>query len=343
MDFSTVMKNKKWLVYFSMLLCCLFKYSISPGQTYFKGFGDVTTGFENNKVSFGLGEQDLFITSEISNRLSFLGETVFKLDSLSHSGFDVSIERFLVKYGIIGNNSVVIGKLHSPLNYWNDNYHHGRIFFPTIYRPLLFESEIIPLHTTGINLQGHDLGNLKFGYDLMIGNGLGSSDVKDNDRYKSFTAALHIKPFQKFRIGASYYKDVISKGAKMHEGRIITQQVKQRLYSGSVSYFGNKFEFLAEGSWANNTTDSTGKKKSLAYYFYAGFRITEKLTAYTRVDAVHSEEGELFYEKNNTSSFLAGIRFKLNYLAVLKMEYQHEDREMEGVRNSITAQVAVRF
>src|SRR4029079_917110 len=126
-----------------------------------------------------------------NDRLSFLGESVFKYTPSSPTEFSVSIERVVIKYNFYGNNNLLIGKHHTPLNYWNDTYHHGRLFFPTINRPLLFAAEIIPLHTTGISLQGQNLGSLKFGYDLMVGNGLGSSNVTDNDKHKSVTAAVH--------------------------------------------------------------------------------------------------------------------------------------------------------
>ncbi|HMD01020.1 MAG TPA: hypothetical protein VKH37_12740, partial [Ferruginibacter sp.] len=220
---------------------------------------------------------------------------------------------------------------------------HGRVFFPTIDRPYLFEAEIIPLHTTGIGIQGHDLGKLKFGYDFMIGNGLGSEDVADNDNHKSWTVAAHIKPFDKMRIGASYYNDVISKDAHLHSGKVILQEVNQSLYSGSLSYFGNKFELLAEGTLAMNQTDSTGTKQTLASYCYGGYRINEKLTGYFRVDDVHYQNGELFYNKNDVTSVLVGLRYKINYLAVIKLEYQHRRFELGDAGNNVTAQVAVGF
>ena len=48
----------------------------------------------------------------------------------------------------------------------------------------------------------------------MVGNGIGSGETTDNDKAKSVTAAIHIKPFDGFRLGVSYYRDKISKGAK---------------------------------------------------------------------------------------------------------------------------------
>src|SRR5438309_6865700 len=169
--------------YSRLLLFVLFGLFVSKTvfsqNTQIRGFVDALASYQDNKVSFGFGEQDLFITSQLNDRISFLGESVFKFDPFSKTDFSVSIERIVIKYNIKGNHNLLIGKHHTPLNYWNDTYHHGRLFFPTIFRPLLFSENIIPLHTTGIGLQGHDLGNLKFGYDLMVGNGLGSSDIQD--------------------------------------------------------------------------------------------------------------------------------------------------------------------
>ncbi len=108
----------------------------SFGQdTQIKGFVDVLTTYNNDKVSFGFGEQDLFITSVINDRISFLAESVFKFTPSSPTQFSVSVERIVIKYNIKGNNDLILGKVHTPINYWNNTYHHGRVFFPTIDRP----------------------------------------------------------------------------------------------------------------------------------------------------------------------------------------------------------------
>ncbi len=310
-------------------------------NTTIKGFADVLASYDK-KASFGFDEQDLFITSQLNDRFSFLGESVFKFESFSPTDFNVSIERLIVKYNYYGNHNIILGKVHTPINYWNDTYHHGRVFYPTIERPLLFDAEIIPLHTTGINFQGHDLGNLKFGYDFMIGNGLGSLPVEDNDRYKSVTAAVHIKPVDKMRIGASYYSDVVSKGATV-EGKLINWKVRQQLVTGSFAYFGKKFELLAESTLALNHTDTTGTKQTHASYLYTGYKITQKLIPYLRVDDLHYQNGELLFTKDNTRSFLLGLRYQINYLTVVKMEYQHIKQELEGSANKVTLQIAIGF
>ena len=335
--------TKKLICFSIFFIYTFFSSSSAVAQnTQIRGFVDALASYEKGKVSFGFGEQDLFITSELSDRLTFLGESVFKYTPSSPTEFSVSIERIVIKYNFQGNNNIIIGKIHSPLNYWNDTYHHGRVFFPTIERPLLFAAEIIPLHTTGLSVQGHDFGKLKFGYDVVVGNGLGSADVLDNDKRKSVTLAVHIKPADKLRIGVSYYNDAISKGSTVND-KTINWKVNQNLFTGSVAYFGNKFEVLAEGTFGINKTDTTGSKSTWASYIYSGYKITEKLVPYVRFDDLQYDKGEIYYNKNNTTSIIAGVRYEINYLAVVKLEYQYQHTETEGRINTITAQFAIGF
>jgi hypothetical protein len=332
-------------IIFAVVLLVYLSASIpSRGQnTQIRGFADVLTSVQDDRLSFGFDEQDLFITSQLSDRFSFLGESVFKFTSSSPTTFSVSIERIIIKYNFAGNHNILIGKHHTPLNYWNDTYHHGRVFFPTIYRPLLFDAEIIPIHTTGISFRGQNLGSLRFGYDLMLGNGIGSVDVFDQNEGKSLTAAVHIKPVDGLRLGVSWYHDDIAKGSKMHDGDILDWEVKQNLLTASVSYFGDKFELLAESTFGSNKTDTTGTKQTIATYVYAGYKIKEKIVPYVRLDWLDFEEGEIFYNKNNTNSFVGGIRYNINYLIALKFEYQHQHAELQGDMDKFTVQLAVGF
>jgi len=336
-------KGKITIFYAILLGCLCFSFQSLGQRTQIRGFMDVLTGLQDDKVSFTLGEQDLFITSELSDRFSFLGESVFKFTPGTPTTFSVSIERAIVKYNFQGNHNLLIGKHHTPINYWNDTYHHGRVLFPTIYRPLLFEADIIPLHTTGVSLQGQNLGNLKFGYDLMIGNGLGSDDVLDNNKRKSITAAVHIKPAEGLRIGLSWYNDEMTAGSRTHDGKLITWDVRQNLFSPSVAYFGNKVEVLAESTLANNHTDTTGTKQTFGGYIYAGYRIKEKLVPYVRFDRLHFQDGEILFDKNNTTSIVGGIRYNINYLTAVKLEYQYERTELVKNINKLTFQIAVGF
>ncbi|MGB1619348.1 MAG: hypothetical protein ACPHBM_06965, partial [Flavobacteriales bacterium] len=184
-------------------------------STQFKMFGHFTStielGADQQFSDISLGEHDLFVQSTITPKVSFLGETVVApLNAAGHSAadFKVSIERARIKYEVREWLGVIVGKMHTPVNYWNDVYHHGRLFFPTIDRPRSFGAHV-PIHTLGIRLQGQNIGRLKFGYDLVIGNGMSSNDLTDGNFQKSFTAAVHIKPEKQTRINLSLYRDII--------------------------------------------------------------------------------------------------------------------------------------
>lgn len=334
-----------------VLICLLISSVQSLAQitnTQIKGFVDVLSSYQQDKGSFSLGEQDLFITSDLNDRVSFLGESVFKYSATSPTLFDVSIERIILKYNYAGNHNFLAGKHHTPINYWNDTYHHGRVFFPTIYRPLMFNSGIIPLHTTGVSLQGLNLGKLKFGYDIMVGNGLGANDISDNNIFKSLTAAVHVKPIDGLRIGASYYKDIISSGAleTHHHGAAVnklTRTLNQQLFSASIAYFKGKYEFLSEGTMAVNNTDSTGTAQTAIAYAYAGYRIKDKYIPYVRFDWSEYDKNEIYFTKDNTLSYLIGFRYQINYLAVIKFEYEHNNSSRFGSIDKYTAQFAIGF
>src|SRR5436190_19500345 len=84
-------------------------------NTQIKGFVDALAGIQNDKLSFALGEQDLFITSELSDRFSFLGESVFRFTNTTPTKFSVSIERIVIKYNFSGNHNILVGKHHTPI------------------------------------------------------------------------------------------------------------------------------------------------------------------------------------------------------------------------------------
>jgi hypothetical protein len=218
------------------------------------------------------------------------------------------------------------------------------VFFPTIDRPLLFAAYTFPIHTTGVAFTGLNLGELKFGYNLMIGNGIGSEEVTDNDKYKSVTAAIHIKPREKLQVGVSYYHDVISEGAEdHHNGTVFTEKIKQQLFTGTIANFGSKFELLAEGTLAINDATSTGPVNSFTSYVYAGWRLKDKWVPYTRFDYLKYNDNEIYFRKDDTTSIIVGLRLEVSFLVVIKMEYQHLDSELLGMADLLNTQIAVGF
>jgi hypothetical protein len=340
-----------------MTLGVLLIYSNASAQeTQIRGFADFGTNYTNEQVNFTLGEQDLFITSDVSDRLSFLGETVFKYSATSPTRFDISIERIIMKYNIKGNHNILFGKHHTPVNYWNDSYHHGRVLFPTIFRPEMFGKGVIPLHTTGIRLQGQNLGKLRFGYDALIGNGGASTDALDFNKKKSVMLGVNMTPIDHFRVGLTYYHDnVPAQTVQHHTSNVAKKDIDQSLYSASVSYFGNKFELLAETSVGINAYNDTlvdgtiteVSPMSPTGYLYAGYRIKQKFVPYLRADLLQFSHEEMLFPMNAQRGGVFGLRYEINYLAVVKLEYGymetwHEDVQLSHT-NTLNFQFAVGF
>jgi len=238
----------------------------------------------------------------------------------------------------------LFGKFHTPINYWNDSYHHGRVFYPTIGRPEVFNATIIPIHTTGILFSGQNFGKFGFGYDVLIGNGIGSEDVSDNNESKSLTAAMHVKPFEGSRFGISYYNDFISSGTKRPGGAGNTlKTISQNIYSVSASYTKNKLEFLTEYSYVINDPDSLETTLTHSYYGYAGYKIKDKYVPYFRFDYLENETSETFFAPQKANIYTIGFRYEINYLAVVKLEYQYKYSNKTGETNNLFFQFAVGF
>jgi len=100
-------------------------------ETQFNGFGHLDFGYrpgDSSNAYFSLGEHDMFINSKLRENISFLGEFVIRYNENAATKFLPSIERAFMKINYKGNHNIIAGKIHSPVNYWNDVYHHGRLF-----------------------------------------------------------------------------------------------------------------------------------------------------------------------------------------------------------------------
>ena len=313
-----------------VLVFWLFIYSFnaySQRQIQINGFGHLE--YENNRViddtsglynfgGFTLGEHDLFVSSNLHDRINFLGEFVFKGDNSSASGFLPSIERARIRYNYHGNHYVLFGKMHTAINYWNDVYHHGRIFFPTIDRPLNFQF-FVPIHSLGIRFQGQDIGKLRFGYDFQIANGMESTDISSTGQNFSYNLSFHIKPSIGTRIMVGYNADVLptnTHGPHAHSGNYHNHMYKDEVrldqFHFSFAHFQTKLEILNEFAVIHSNTDSLGNSMNYTNYTYVGYRIKEKYIPYVMLDALVTSTTELHVKQINALKMAIGMRFEIN-------------------------------
>tara|TARA_B110000285_G_scaffold84761_1_gene97233 strand:- start:483 stop:1511 length:1029 start_codon:yes stop_codon:yes gene_type:complete len=296
----------------------------AQGNFNVKGFGSVEHGVEyydnveELEFNWQLGEQSLFVTGDMGDKFSFLGE--FSLGKGSHNhDIKANIHRVRIKYNYVGNHSLIIGQMHTPVNYWNDVYYHARIFFPTVDRPLAF-SHFIPVHSIGIRAQGQNLGKLNFGYDIQTTNSL----TGDGDN-PAVLGAFHIKPTDGMRIGASYYYSYIADNSSPGSGMMSSMyagSLDYQLVSFSFARFEKKLEILNEFTTALSRTDSLGMAQNYSNYLYIGYNIKELHTPYLLCDILKSSDNDLRNGAINKVKF--GIGYKYQFTPLLNVKCQLE-------------------
>lgn len=294
------------------------------GHTNFESvFSDTTYS------NFSLGEQELFINGKFNDNFSFLGEIT--LNYSGHSNYRLNIERLRLKYNYYKNHSLIIGKFHTPVNYWNDVYFHARLFFPTIDRPLMF-SKWIPVHTFGMRLQGQNIGEYNFGYDLLFGSGMGSEDVYNVFDETSITAALHWKPNDETRYGFSYYYTSMEDASNMarhshgddeHNMNMYTGPLDFHMLNASFAYFGEKWEVLNEFSFNLTNTDTLGTSNNVSNYIYLGRRFLEKNVAFTGFDILYTGENDLHTYPYDRMKFILGYKYEYSENLNLKAQVEY--------------------
>lgn len=319
-------------------------------RTILRGFlnVDYLTGGNNtgHKSGFYLGQYDLYITSRVTDRISFLGETVFEFDDVKQD-FGVDVERAAMQFALTDHLRLTAGKVHTPIGYWNNAYHHGLVMQPTIARPQVVQFEDdggpLPIHTLGLQFSGRDLSDAHLGFDLLVGNGLGNRPMPDdvNDS-QAISAAVHSQVTTSLRVGLSGYRDRLASGSSTLRGGILSDPMTQTIAGGFVSYFDDRAEAVLEGHGISN--ESAGRTTtSPGWFFYGGLRVTEKLVPYVLHDDLRLADNDPYYFSEHTRREILGLRYEQASTAVYKLEVRSIDRVIAARATELAAQVAVAF
>jgi hypothetical protein len=306
-----------------------------------RGFGHVEAGLEDvdpdgaghsTDDAFALGGLDLFLTARLSDRLSFLNETVF--EPTEEGEYVLDVERVVLKYRFGDWLNVQAGRFHTTLGWWNENFHHGEWLQTSVGRPavLAFEDEdgILPVHLVGLVLKGRndcELGALE--YTLEVGNGRGPAQdppqiVVDANDSKAINLALSFAPsaIHGLTVGAASYTDNVPTNDDPALGPLhgaFDEQISvafARWESERVELVGELFLIDHFGS---NSASSSG------WYAQAGWR-AGAWTPYARVDAVEiADSEEYFASTDDLTTFALGCRWDFEDWAALKLQASRTD------------------
>lgn len=298
------------------------------------------------------GESALFLTGRLSDRWSFLSEVSLAIPKYRDK--TIKVERLRVRYDLNRNNWLILGKVHTPVNYWNDNFHHGRLFFPSINRPLSFQ-RFIPIHETGLRLAGNSLFGTNVGYDVMLGSGQSNGDDIFADGVQSYTGTLNWSPNNDLKIMASYYRDTIIDHEKnpFHDSGHVSpigkddasrsKDIDYELISYSMYWRGETFTTLTELSV--NRSNGQGDFNE-AVYQYVGYHYNEDITLYGLFDLVNVNAAEAHFIAGRESRYGIGIEYAFGLNTTLKLEVRRRDDHrgmMDLYNNEIQAQISFGF
>jgi len=319
-------------------------------RTNIHGFTDVsylTGGANTGRTSaFGLGQFDLYITSAVADRLSFLGETVFEFDDQSNE-FVVDVERVIAQYQLSDNFRLEAGKVHTPLGYWNNAYHHGFVMQPTIDRPQVVQFEDdggpLPIHTVGLQLSGRDLTSAHLGFDVLLGNPLGNRPTTDNrNQASSVTVALHSQLTPALRIGVSGYRDRLVTGSDTPLGDALAAPMTQTIGGAYVAYFSQRAETVIEGHDVSNESAGT-TTRSPNWFAYAGLRVGTRVVPYAMHEDVRLADDDPYFASDRFRRETVGIRYEYAASAVLKTELRSIDRRAADRATELGIQLGLAF
>jgi len=306
------------------------------------GFSDINfsaTDQRGARSGFNEGQFILHISSALSSRVSYFGELsiVARPDAGTGAppapGFNVEVERSIIRFDQSDKLKVSFGRYHTPINYFNTAYHHGAWLHTTISRPEMvqFGGSFIPVHFVGAQTEGAlPAGGLNLNYNAGIGNGRStainrSGDFGDINNNRAWLVNLFVKPDRLYglQVGGSAYRDKITS---------VAGDFREWITSAHLVWNRENVEFLSEVANVHHEAIGPikGSSNSIAYYLQGAYRLPrleKSWKPYYRFEYIHIPRSDtLFRLVPSGHTNTVGLRYDLSSFAALKFEYRNVGR-----------------
>jgi hypothetical protein len=332
---------------------------LSP--TVLRGFADVGGGYTNggsDKKGFVIGSLDFYLTPRLSENVKSVIELVFEHDI--NGVLSADLERLQIGYTWNDAATVWLGRFHSPLGYWNTEYHHGSELQTSILRPqmIAFEDQggVVPAHTVGLWGTGAvRVGTGKVTYDVIVGN---SPSIDDGALDPNNVGSKQFAWSSGFNFGYVFggAAEGLKVGVDGYHAQVASTAVpsivtRMNILGAYAATEGDLWELNAEYyRWFNqDVSGGTGNYQSWGGFAQLGYHLG-KWTPYVRV-----EQG-IFNQKDNYFALLdggrsyslqaLGLRYELTATSALKFEADHVNTRTSpptSAFNRLLMQWAMRF
>lgn len=308
-----------------------------------RGFGDISLHGSDQRgdtTSFSLGQLDLFVTSDVSDKFKFISEIVFEGGpndiygrvSGEANSFSVDVERYLLQYSHNDFLNISAGRVHTAIGYYNTAYHHSSWLQTTTGRPFLFDFEdhggILPIHMVGVSASGQiPSGSLGLHYVAEVGNGRASrqplnqepvQNEIDDKNHKAFNLALFARPeeIRGLQAGFSFYHDLL---APQNLPRI-----SESILAGHVVLVRPKYEWLNEALVDRHVLTGTSMTFNTPGFYSQVSKQFASYRPYLRYQYVNVSNREpIFSDVALRHGPSAGLRFDASESVALKFQYDY--------------------
>jgi hypothetical protein len=339
------------------------RMDVSKTLLRIRGFGDTTLHGDTQKgdnTAFSLGQLDLFVTSDISEKFKFLSEIVFEggPDNIygvtrgESNTFTVDVERYLVQYSHNDYLNVEAGRFHTAIGYYNTAYHHSTWFQTTTDRPFLFNFEdrggILPIHTVGVSATGLiPTGRLGLHYVAEVGNGRASrnplnqepvQNEVDEQNHKAYNLAIFARPeaIRGLQVGFSAYRDLL---APTNSPRI-----GETILAAHAVFIRPQFEWLNEALVVRHSVFGTSQVFNTPGFYTQLSKQFGSYRPYFRYQYVNASDKEpIFPDIRLRQGPSVGLRYDASESVALKLQYDYTSLRGQAATNGLALQVGFTF
>src|ERR1700756_808056 len=316
-----------------------------------RGFADIDLHGDNRKgdtTSFTLGQLNLFVTSDISEKFKFLSEIIFEAGR--DNVFGVDLERYLLLYSHSDYFNLAIGRYHTAIGYYNTAYHHSTWLQTATGRPFLFLFEdqggILPIHNVGVSASGLiPSGPLGLHYVAEVGNGRASrspqseavQNVVDENNHKAVNLALFARPehAREWRVGFSVYRDLLPPANAPTIGETIF--ATHAVFVRPTFEWLNEFLVIRHAPMGSRVFDTPGFYTQVSKLF-GSYR---PYFRYQYVNAANSEP--VFPQVGLQQGPSVGVRYNASEFVAFKLQYDYTALRRQAAVNGLTLQAGFTF
>ncbi len=329
-----------------------------------RGFGDISLHGDTQRgdtTSFSLGQLDLFVTSDVSDKFRFLSEIVFENGGTNIYGaqvgdpnsFGVDIERYLLQYSHNDYFNLSAGRGHTAIGYYNTEYHHSSWLQTATGRPFLFDFEdhggILPIHLVGATASGQiPSGSLGLHYVAEVGNGRASrtplteepvqNDI-DDQNHKAYNFALFARPeaVRGLQTGVSLYRDLLAPTN-------LTSKISETILAAHAVLVRPKYEWLNEAVLDRHLIQGSGASFNTPAFYTQLSRQIGSYRPYMRYQYMNVANTEpIFSDVGLRQGPSLGIRYDASESVALKFQYDYTKLRNQPAVNGLALQLGFTF